>query len=358
MNSGLDSKVFHIWMSHANEAPYHTWMSHVTHMWVMSYTLETLDNFSSRLRGMSHVTYGWVTYGWVTYGWVAYGWVTYGWVTYGWVTYGWVTYGWVTYGWVTYGWVTYEWVTQTRHYREARPIGCLKLKIIVRKRATNYRALLRKMTYKDKAFRGSSPHCTSRMNESQKKCHIWMIYTKCHHVTSHTHESCRTHKRLSGDFSTQKCVTRHIWMGHVTHTNGSPVPWPRLKGARKSMSTRARARTHTHRLSVFLFFFVSVAFSLARTLSPSLSLSLPLSRSLSLFLSLSLSHTHANANAGTHAHVRICLHICMHSRMNRRAHTHMLHSYASCVAFICVTYHLHMCDMPHSYRVAKTHLMP
>ena len=32
-----------------------------------------------------------------------------------------------------------------------RPIGCLRLQVIFRKRATNYRALLRKMTYKDKA---------------------------------------------------------------------------------------------------------------------------------------------------------------------------------------------------------------
>ena len=32
-----------------------------------------------------------------------------------------------------------------------KPIGCLKLQVIVCKRASNYRALLRKMTYKDKA---------------------------------------------------------------------------------------------------------------------------------------------------------------------------------------------------------------
>jgi len=36
-----------------------------------------------------------------------------------------------------------------------RPIGCLKLQVILRKRAT--RALLRKMTCKDKASYGSSP---------------------------------------------------------------------------------------------------------------------------------------------------------------------------------------------------------
>jgi len=41
-----------------------------------------------------------------------------------------------------------------------RPIGCLKLQVILHKRATNYRALLRKMTCKDKASYGSSPPCS------------------------------------------------------------------------------------------------------------------------------------------------------------------------------------------------------
>ena len=40
-----------------------------------------------------------------------------------------------------------------------RPIGCLKLQIIFRKRATNYRALLQEMSFKDKASYGSSPPC-------------------------------------------------------------------------------------------------------------------------------------------------------------------------------------------------------
>jgi len=48
-----------------------------------------------------------------------------------------------------------------QHYRLntgwQRPIGCLKLQVIFRKRATDFRALLRKMTYKDKASYGSSP---------------------------------------------------------------------------------------------------------------------------------------------------------------------------------------------------------
>ena len=40
-----------------------------------------------------------------------------------------------------------------------RPIGYLRLQVIFHKRATNYRALLHKMTYKHKASCGSSPPC-------------------------------------------------------------------------------------------------------------------------------------------------------------------------------------------------------
>jgi len=43
-----------------------------------------------------------------------------------------------------------------------RVIGCLKLQVIVGKRATDCRALLRTMTYKDKAFYDSTPPCSSR----------------------------------------------------------------------------------------------------------------------------------------------------------------------------------------------------
>jgi len=38
-----------------------------------------------------------------------------------------------------------------------RLIECLKLQVICHKRATNYRALLRKMTYEDKAFYDATP---------------------------------------------------------------------------------------------------------------------------------------------------------------------------------------------------------
>ena len=46
-----------------------------------------------------------------------------------------------------------------------KPIGCLKLQVIFRERATNYRALLREMTCKDKASYDSTPPCTQQCND-------------------------------------------------------------------------------------------------------------------------------------------------------------------------------------------------
>ena len=50
---------------------------------------------------------------------------------------------------------------KTRHLCTGwrRPIWCLELQVIFWKRVTNYRALLRKMTFEDKASYGSSPPC-------------------------------------------------------------------------------------------------------------------------------------------------------------------------------------------------------
>jgi len=51
--------------------------------------------------------------------------------------------------------------SRSRNTGWRRPIGCLKLQVIFRKRATNYRALLRKMTYEAKASYASPPPCAS-----------------------------------------------------------------------------------------------------------------------------------------------------------------------------------------------------
>jgi len=44
-------------------------------------------------------------------------------------------------------------------------IGCLKLQVSFRKRATNYRALLQKMTSKDKVSYGSWPPCSTGLEK-------------------------------------------------------------------------------------------------------------------------------------------------------------------------------------------------
>jgi len=45
------------------------------------------------------------------------------------------------------------------HTERRRLVGCLELQVVFRKRATNYRALLRKMTYEDKVSYESAPPC-------------------------------------------------------------------------------------------------------------------------------------------------------------------------------------------------------
>jgi len=88
-------------------------------------------------------------------------------LAYDWVMYLYTPSIYVTYSYVWRGWfVIISWVVQICHVTPTyhaqitvwrRPIGCLKLQVVFRKRATNYRALMRKVTYKDKAFYHSTP---------------------------------------------------------------------------------------------------------------------------------------------------------------------------------------------------------
>jgi len=90
--------------------------------------------------------------------------------------------------------VTYEWVIVLKNLKIVhgttytatewrRPIGCLKLQVNFRKRATNYRTFWRKMTYKDKASYRSSPPFISkflpqaylRMIAFSAVCYFWFI---------------------------------------------------------------------------------------------------------------------------------------------------------------------------------------
>jgi len=62
-----------------------------------------------------------------------------------------------------------------------RSIGCLKLQVIFRKRATIYRALLRKTTYKDKASYGSSQPCIIK---------IWYANSQTHKLDTQICDMC------------------------------------------------------------------------------------------------------------------------------------------------------------------------
>ena len=73
-------------------------------------------------------------------------------------------------------------------------IGCLKLQVIFRKRATEYRALLRKMTYEDKASYNSTPPYIASITAagilSVRKILSYLIYrdtSACARTHTHTH---------------------------------------------------------------------------------------------------------------------------------------------------------------------------
>ena len=110
-----------------------------------------------------------------------------------------------------------------------RHIGCIKLKVIFRERVANYRALLRKMTYQDKASHGSLPPCiamcgshTSDMTLMSQISHdsrlTWLTFDMAHvwHYTStwgpcHTcdcHDSRQYHIVLSNTI----CIYIYLYM--------------------------------------------------------------------------------------------------------------------------------------------------
>jgi len=96
-----------------------------------------------------------------------------------------------------------------------RPIGCLKLQVIFRKSATNHRALLRKMTYKDKASYGSSPHCMF---------FSWGKGILHSHTYAHTISLSHTHTHAQGATQLDATLRKHsnydrARLSHVKHTH-------------------------------------------------------------------------------------------------------------------------------------------
>ena len=111
-----------------------------------------------------------------------------------------------------------------------RLIGSPKLQIIFHKRATKYRLLLRKMTYKDKESYESSPPCITCVYLSHHTyqwvmSHIWMHCVSCwrarsaeeiwQFVTSPTPTHTHTHTHTNICI----CLTTHSKTHETKYTN-------------------------------------------------------------------------------------------------------------------------------------------
>ena len=105
--------------------------------------------------------------------------------------------------------------------RWRRPIGCLKFQVIFRKRATNYRALLQKMTCRDKASYGSWARCIAGwVRTSYCMSHVsneWLhpsqpiaSWMNMYHVSL-----------MNGPCIFSECIMFLMWMHHVLYVNAS-----------------------------------------------------------------------------------------------------------------------------------------
>ena len=111
------------------------------------------------------------------------------------------------------------------------------MQVIFRKRVTNYRAVLREMTYEDKASCDSTPPCIEcemhffRMCVSSKVCAALQshkikirIYTKMNtdiHAYTHTHtHNTHTHAHTHTHTHTPGTWRQRIWMFQNRETSG------------------------------------------------------------------------------------------------------------------------------------------
>jgi len=180
-----------------------------------------------------------------------------------------------------------------------RPIGCLKLQVIFRKRATNYMALLRKMTYKDKASYGSSPPSLYQIQDCKTEKSLLQIWG----LLSMTAWPGKNFYVYFAGF----CVTV-IGLFVVSKETYEYDKDNCKRGHQSTLAPCLRLHTHTYILSLSLSLSLSLwprsrtlpSLALSRSVTPSLSLSLARAHALSLFLfllfslCLSLSHTHTH----------------------------------------------------------------
>jgi len=91
-----------------------------------------------------------------------------------------------------------------------RLIGSPKLQLIFHKRATKYRALLRKMTYKDKGSYGSSPPCIHMFMYKICTFFIWVNIYYLYICVIHKHMNGRVN---SSNINIHMCMCTNIFFG-------------------------------------------------------------------------------------------------------------------------------------------------
>jgi len=108
-----------------------------------------------------------------------------------------------------------------------RLMGCLKLQVIFRKRATKCRARLQKMTCEDKASYDSTPPCRSS-SHGTTICVVEAVL-KAQPYVWHDECLCATwgvwHDGFIGE-TWHVYIMTHMWMNHVSHMNASCVSHP------------------------------------------------------------------------------------------------------------------------------------
>ena len=120
------------------------------------------------------------------------------------------------------------------------------MQVSFRKRATDHRALLRKMTYKDKASYGSSPHCSERtlakfrMGSERTHTHVLQCVAVCCSVLQCVAVRCSELQCVAVCCSVLQCVSRydiHSMASRLTHSA------PRCNTL---LHTATHCSTHTH----------------------------------------------------------------------------------------------------------------
>ena len=202
---------------------------------------------------------------------------------------------------------TYQCIhTEHQDTGQRRSIGCLRLQVMFRKRATNYRALLRKTTYKDKASYDFTPHCNNQ--DPQRMC-IYIYMPMCIHKYTYIQKALKTAMRPLR--YVQICINPYSYTCtylytytciHTEHTQGNNPGDPR--------NMRICICTYTD-MHIFLFIYMYTHTYIHTGTHKCIHAHPTLN--IYLFVQLYI-HTYLQTQAHTYMRTHICGHTHMYTR--------------------------------------------